>query len=70
MFTQRHYEFLARLLKQEIEVAEAQTEEREKTLQGFARILASELERDNPRFDRAKFLKAAGNIPDWKTAQQ
>ena len=58
MFAKRHYEFLARFLGREIEVSFEK--ERKLIIAGLARLLASELERDNPRFNRDKFLSAAG----------
>ena len=58
MFQKRHYEFLARFLGREIEVSFEK--ERKLIIAGLARLLASELERDNPRFNRDKFLSAAG----------
>ena len=72
-FSKRHYEFLARILKREIEVARdlaagslrQGSEEyriRAATLEGFTRLLASELKSDNSAFDRARFLQASGNV--------
>ena len=64
MFRKQHYEFLARFLAHELEVEStqlgSQQQSRRKTLEGVARLLASELQRDNPKFDRNKFLKALG----------
>ena len=62
MFSRKHYEFLADFLKYEIEVAHSPAgyTEREQVLRGVAHLLASRLERDNAKFDRAQFLRAAG----------
>ena len=57
MFQQRHYEFLARFLARELAVSEG---ERADNVAGLTRLLARELERDNPRFKLDRFLKAAG----------
>lgn len=62
MFSKRHYELLAKFFNREVALAamapDNPDENRLGTCQGLARLLASELERDNPRFDRAKFLAA------------
>lgn len=63
MFAKRHYEFLARFFAYELSVAKesqnARDYERRVTIEGLTRLLASELGRDNPRFNREKFLQAA-----------
>ena len=56
MFSKRHYEFLARFIAREMSVSDV---ERMAVIAGLARLLASELQRDNGKFDRARFLEAA-----------
>ena len=51
MFTREHYNFLARFLK-DLDLWGMSKEE-------LANALAKELVRDNPRFDREKFLNAS-----------
>jgi hypothetical protein len=62
LFSQGHYEWLAKLLKYEIEIAhELGQWERKVSLEGFARRMAHEFEQgSNPRFNRKLFLKACG----------
>ena len=50
MFSKRHYEWLARWITN-LDLYEDVYEE-------IAHKLADELERDNPKFDRTRFLKA------------
>ncbi|KKN74225.1 hypothetical protein LCGC14_0393110 [marine sediment metagenome] len=50
MFTTQHYEFLAKFLKQ-IDLWNMSKAE-------LANALAEELAKDNPKFDRDKFLRA------------
>jgi hypothetical protein len=62
MFSQRHYVFLANFIAYERAVStgvswDADTE-RTKTIDGLARLLASRLANDNPKFKRERFLKA------------
>jgi hypothetical protein len=59
-FQKRHYEFLARFLGRELAVSEGWQVERTETIKGLARLLARELERDNPRFKPETFFKAIG----------
>ena len=53
MFSKRHYEYLAAWL----DTAAMAVSDRDRLV---AHSLADRLERDNPRFDRHRFLKAAG----------
>lgn len=61
-FQQRHYEFLASFLAYERSVSTGvswdKDTERTKTIDGLARLLATRLEQDNPRFKRSHFLEA------------
>lgn len=62
MFTQRHYEFLARFFKWELSVAiDSGDEVRIKTTKGLIRLLASEFAHDNKKFDKFRFFSAIGN---------
>ena len=54
MFSKRHYDFLAAWLDN-VAMAVGDLDRRL-----VAHSLADRLERDNPRFDRHRFLKAAG----------
>jgi hypothetical protein len=59
MFSKRHYVFLADWL------ASATICTTNPMARGLvASGLADRLERDNPRFDRARFLKAAGRVEE------
>jgi hypothetical protein len=58
MFSKRHYEFLARFLGRELAMSEGWQVERKETIEGLCRLLARELERDNPRFKAEQFLSA------------
>jgi hypothetical protein len=55
MFQHRHYEYLAHWLKT---ATICTSDSMARNL--FASSLADRLERDNPRFDRRRFLKACG----------
>ena len=61
-FSQKHYEFLARFLGREVDLSSqdhtASGAVRETVIVGLARLLATELANDNPKFDRARFLAA------------
>lgn len=73
-FTQKHYEKLASFFRYELEIAlevqgatkplctaqsiEAST--RVNTIRGLIRLLANNLENDNPKFNRSRFFKACG----------
>jgi hypothetical protein len=60
MFSKRHYEFLAEWLRN----ASMAVGDMDRHL--VAHSLADRLERDNPRFDRKRFLRAANAIAaDW-----
>jgi hypothetical protein len=59
-FEKRHYEFLANLFNYELEVRSDETEKN--VIKGMARLLASRLSADNPKFDRTRFLKACGIV--------
>jgi hypothetical protein len=65
-FTQRHYEFLAKFFARELFISEENTTQngavREMTIAGLARLLATELERDNAKFSRKRFLDAVGTL--------
>ena len=56
MFSKRHYEFLAAWLDN----AAMAVGDLDRRL--VAHSLADRLERDNPRFNRHRFLKAAGGV--------
>lgn len=62
MFSQRHYVFLAAFIAYERSVSTGvswdKDSERTKTIDGLARLLATRLEQDNPKFKRARFLDA------------
>lgn len=72
LFTQRHYEWLARFIKYELELARqlsaagvtadnrSDGNSRAHTIEGMARLLAQRLARDDDGFDRDRFLKACG----------
>lgn len=61
MFSKRHYEYLADWLK-DASMAVADIDRRL-----VASSLADRLQRDNPRFDRKRFLSVAGaNHADWR----
>lgn len=60
MFTTRHYIFLARFFKNEL--ATAQYPEDFRAIERVIKAVAYELEKDNPRFDKALFLKESGVI--------
>lgn len=51
LFAQRHYEFLARWL---------QSYGFDENMPQWANCLADELEQDNPRFNRDRFLRVCG----------
>lgn len=55
MFSKRHYEWLARWCKREIEISCA-----DDLALNAVYSLTDALEKNDPRFDRAKFLKACG----------
>lgn len=57
-FQQRHYEFLARFLGRELAVSEGWQVERKATIEGLVRLLARELQNDNPKFKPEVFFKA------------
>ena len=61
LFSQRHYEFLARFLAYELSMSD--TIERQATIKGITRLLGSRLAEDNSKFDYKRFLKAA-NVPE------
>ena len=62
MFAKRHYEFLAKLCVELTELGTVgvtgESVPRETFSQTVARCLATKLAADNPKFDRARFLKA------------
>lgn len=53
MFERRHYEAIAELIREHVGLGDM---ERLRLAEDFADRLA----RDNPRFDRSRFLKASG----------
>jgi hypothetical protein len=57
-FQRRHYQFIASLLKAEMDLES--TVSGMAALQGLARSFASRLASTNPNFDRARFLAACG----------
>lgn len=64
-FTAGHYEFLARFIRYELELARGDSwregYNRVHTIEGMARLLASRLESlSKGPFDRARFLDACG----------
>jgi hypothetical protein len=61
LFTQKHYEFLARFLAYELSMSDSI--ERQATIKGIARLLGSTLQNDNSKFDYKRFLEAA-NVPE------
>lgn len=63
MFSKRHYEYLADWLRAGTFCT---TDNMARTL--FASSLADRLQRDNPRFDRKRFLAAAAgaSAADWR----
>jgi hypothetical protein len=60
MFSQRHYEVLARFLEYEISISDLNTTDRATVIKGIARLLANLLGNDNPKFNRTRFLAACG----------
>lgn len=63
MFEQKHYDFLARFLKHEIDITQMEPHNpddavREQVVRGIARLLATRLEHDNRKFSRQAFLGA------------
>ena len=67
-FTRKHYEIIARNIKgsiADVAIAEEGSPERRvakiNAIEMVARSLALEFERDNPRFDRTRFLVACGH---------
>ena len=61
--TKKDYELIAKLIKRETFIASDQPE-RKHTIQGIARLLASEIGHSNPKFDRKRFL-ASCNVQNW-----
>ena len=63
MFSKRHYEYLADWLR----TGTFCTTDSSMARTLFASSLADRLQRDNPRFDRKRFLAAAGaSAADWR----
>ena len=59
MFTRKHFQTIARTIK------DNKNHKRVKNaVHNIALELANEFEKDNPRFDREKFIKACGLISD------
>ena len=62
MFQQRHFEVIAQAIQDEKRsyqhLVPASAEHYTNTLQSFAESLATLFARDNPRFDRDRFLRA------------
>jgi hypothetical protein len=67
MFSKRHYEFLASFLAYERSVSTGETwdtdQQRTKTIDGIARLLARRLAQDNVKFNRKLFLEAC-DVPE------
>lgn len=73
MFTQQHYEAIARVIKGRFEEAsyihgDVPRQSREDELRHVAHRLASVFEADNPRFNRVRFLNACTFEPDPELA--
>lgn len=73
MFTQRHFEAIAKVIAKELEWFQNHSERRAITI--VARSLADEFARDNERFDRQKFyaacgLNVEGNFPISERSQK
>ena len=62
MFSKRHYEWLARFWNSE-QIALGADLDGLDDWTGVVLSMADKLELDNPRFNRAKFLKACGMEP-------
>jgi len=60
MLTKKHYEAIARIAKQWMDDAEQYDRESVDMVCWQACNLADYFAKDNPRFDRARFLKACG----------
>ena len=58
--TRKDYQLIAEVLKSGMENWKGWDEKPEEVLAGTARSLATQLAKDNPRFDRARFLTACG----------
>lgn len=61
--TRKDYELIAKALKTQIEISRTYNEEDgEFAVTNIAFDLVTDLAKDNPRFDRDRFLKACGVI--------
>lgn len=62
MFIRQHYEAIAEIIKSRIEYVSVFTDHTmaKGTCNGIATELADYFAKDNPRFDRDKFLEACG----------
>jgi len=58
--TKKDYVLIARVFAREVSLAGGDERGRRYILGGIARLLATELEQGNPRFDRQRFLAACG----------
>jgi hypothetical protein len=58
--TRKDYVMIANSIKASRDNWEGFTPEAQEAIEGLARSLATKLQSDNPRFDRARFLDACG----------
>jgi len=58
--TRKDYVLIANVIQSQVKNWEGFTPEGGEAVEGLARTLANQLQADNPRFDRARFLVACG----------
>jgi hypothetical protein len=58
--SRKDFELIARVFNREMGLSGGDERGRKYLVGGLARLLATELEGTNPRFDRERFLKACG----------